>query len=443
MILVLGGGITGLAAARTLAEAGEDFLVLEAEDEPGGWCRSIRSGKYLFDRSGHFLHTADPRMRQWVLGLPGVTWKTVARDARVFLRGRITPYPFQANLHGHAADVVRRCLADFAAERIREAVSGPVEAGNLEEWLLRRFGRAMCREFFFPYNRKMWRTPLRRMGYDWTSWSVPVPTIGDLLAGARGEARTGVGYNPSFLYPRSGGIGSLVSALSAGVGDRVRTGTRISRLDLRKKVAWSAEGAAFHFDAVVSTVPLPGLARSCANLPSAVRAAASALRWVKVLCVNLGVRDPAATHGHWVYVPERSYPFFRTGFLSNVSAAAAPKGCASVFVETSFPSAARINIPEEVRRAIGGLRRMGVLRPGREPEVVEPVLLDPAYVVFDHVRDAAVRGVRQHLRGKGVFTAGRYGAWDYCGMEASMADGIRAAGDAVRKVRGAAGGAAR
>ncbi|HBG72590.1 MAG TPA: hypothetical protein DDX05_02990, partial [Deltaproteobacteria bacterium] len=47
MILVLGGGITGLAAARTLAAAGEDFLVLEAEAEPGGWCRSIRSGPYV------------------------------------------------------------------------------------------------------------------------------------------------------------------------------------------------------------------------------------------------------------------------------------------------------------------------------------------------------------------------------------------------------------
>ena len=35
MILILGGGITGLAAARTLAAAGEDFLVFEAEAEPG------------------------------------------------------------------------------------------------------------------------------------------------------------------------------------------------------------------------------------------------------------------------------------------------------------------------------------------------------------------------------------------------------------------------
>ena len=107
-----------------------------------------------------------------------------------------------------------------------------------------------------------------------------------------------------------------------------------------------------------------------------------------------------------------------------------------MFVETSFNSGVRVNVREEVRKATEGLRRMGVLRPGRKPEIVEPVLLDPAYVVFDHSRDAAVRRVRAHLREKGVFTAGRYGAWDYCGMEASMADGILAARDAIHKVRG-------
>jgi protoporphyrinogen oxidase len=436
MILVLGGGITGLAAARTLAAAGEDFLVLEAGAEPGGWCRSIRSGRYVFDTSGHFLHLSDPRMREWVLDLPGVSWDAVARDARVFLRGRTTPYPFQANLHGHSPDFIRRCLADFVSERIREALRGPVEPKHFEEWLLRRFGRAMCRAFFFPYNRKMWRASLRGMGYDWTSWAVPVPEIADLLAGARGEIRTGMGYNPFFLYPRAGGIGALVSALAAGVRGRVRTGTRVSRVDLRRRIAWSAGGEAFPYDAAISTIPLPELARSCVNVPPGIRAAASALRWVKVLCVNVGVRDPGATHGHWVYVPEPAYPFFRAGFLSNVSAAAAPEGCASVFVEKSFPSRARVDVGAEVRAALKGLRRMGVLRRDNEPDVVEPVLLDPAYVLFDPSRGAAVRGVREHVRKKGVFTAGRYGAWDYLGMEASMADGIRAAQDALRRVRG-------
>src|SRR5512144_2226060 len=130
MIIVLGGGVTGLAAAGALAAAGEEFLVLEKEEEPGGQCRSIAAGAYAFDRSGHFLHTAEPAMRDWILGLPGISWKETARDARVFLRGRLTPYPFQANLHGHDPAFVARCLAGFAAARIRAAVGGAREEDN-------------------------------------------------------------------------------------------------------------------------------------------------------------------------------------------------------------------------------------------------------------------------------------------------------------------------
>lgn len=434
MILIVGGGITGLAAARSVAAAGVPFLILEREKEPGGWCRSFRAGRYRFDMSGHFLHSSDPGMREWIRNLGGASWRTVARDARVFLRGKLTPYPFQANLCGHAPALVRECLRDFAAERIREAVRGTGEPRNFEEWLLSRFGKAMCREFFFPYNRKMWRTPLKNMEYGWTSWSVPVPAFQDVLAGARGMIRTGMGYNPTFLYPRSGGMGSLVSALAAGVQDRLRTGTRVVRVDTRRRIAWSAEGEAFRYEAIIATGPLPETALSCESLPRGVRAAAGALQWVKVLSVNLGVADIRMAPGHWAYVPERAYPFFRVGFLSNVSPSSAPKGCVSLFVEKSFPSRTRIDTAAEVRAAIRGLVRMGILRRGQSPEEVAPVVLDPAYVVFDQAHGKASASARGYLRGKGIFAAGRYGTWDYNGMEASMADGMRAAREALRYV---------
>ncbi len=432
MIIVLGGGVTGLAAARTLAAAGEEFLVLEKEDEPGGFCRSIAAGPYAFDMSGHFLHTAEPAMRDWILALPGVSWKETARDARVFLRGKLTSYPFQANLHGHDADFVARCLAGFAAARIRAAVRGEREEDNLAAWLLARFGREMCAAFFFPYNRKMWRAPLREMTCEWTGWSVPVPRFEDLLAGAHGDERRGMGYNASFLYPRRGGIGALPRALARSLRARIRTGAAASAVDLSRRVVRTADGKVFPYRAVVSTIPLPELARRAAGLASAPRKAAAALRWVKVLAVNLGVRRPGRTPGHWVYVPERSYPFFRVGFLSNVAPSSAPEGCASVFAERGFPAGARVDERREAESAVAGLRRMGVLAAGSRVEETRPVLLDPGYVVFDRPRRAAVPLLLRELGRRGVFPAGRYGAWDYYGMERSMADGVRAARDAMR-----------
>lgn len=435
MILVLGGGVTGLAAARALDAAGEDFLVLEREAEPGGWCRSIFAGRYTFDLSGHFLHTSDPEARDRILGVPGVPWRELERDARVLLDGVLTPYPFQVHLKGRPAAFVSRCLADFAAQRIREAIRGDRTPKHLAEWLLRRFGKTMCDAFFFPYNRKMWRTPLSKLGYEWTGWSVPVPRFDDLLAGASGEIRQGMGYNARFYYPARGGIGVLARALARPLKARLRPGTEVTRIDLPRKVVHTASGDAIPYGSVISTIPLPMLAARSAGLGRAAREAARRLSWVKVLSINMGVRMPGRTPGHWVYVPERTYPFFRVGFLSNVASSSAPAGCASIFVEKSIPAGAPVNVSREIEAAIRGLKRIGVLRRGTRVEEIRPVLLDPAYVLFDDARRKAVPILAREFARSNVILAGRYGAWDYYGMETSMSDGLRAAREAAHLQR--------
>jgi len=433
VIVVLGGGIAGLGAAAALAEAGSDCVVLEREPEPGGHCRSLTAGGYTFDRSGHFLHSSDPETSSRIGTLAGFPWLEVERDARVWLRGVLTPYPFQANLHGHAPALLRRCLSDFAAERIRETVRGMQPSGNFASWLRSRFGREMCRSFFYPYNRKMWQVPLSRLGIEWTDWSVPVPRFEDLLAGARGEVREGMGYNAVFRYPSRGGIGALPAALARRAGGAVRTTAEVTEVDLRRKVIRTAGGERVPFRAVVSTIPLPDLAARSTGLSSNARKAGAALSWVKVLAINLGVRRPGTIPGHWTYVPEEKYPFFRVGCLSNVAPYTAPRGRASLFVERSFRSGVRIDVDREIEAALRGLREMEWLSRGSVVEEVRPVVLDPAYVLFDKARRSAVSLLRKEFARNGVLLAGRYGAWEYSGMEHSIAQGIRAARGAVER----------
>ena len=126
-------------------------------------------------------------------------------------------------------------------------------------------------------------------------------------------------------------------------------------------------------------------------------------------------------------LPERSYRFFRVGFLSNVDRSAAPEGCSSLFVERSYLPEADVRVEAEVQSALRGLRKMGILDGGSVIEERREVMLNPAYVIFDKSREKAVGILAREFRRHGVILAGRYGAWDYYGMERSMADGIRAA----------------
>ena len=44
--LIIGAGITGLAFAK---EIGSDYLIVEKEREIGGFCRTIKSGGFIWD----------------------------------------------------------------------------------------------------------------------------------------------------------------------------------------------------------------------------------------------------------------------------------------------------------------------------------------------------------------------------------------------------------
>jgi len=55
-VLVLGGGISGLTAARVLQDKSRDFMLLERCPTFGGLTRTVEVGEFCFDYTGHFLH---------------------------------------------------------------------------------------------------------------------------------------------------------------------------------------------------------------------------------------------------------------------------------------------------------------------------------------------------------------------------------------------------
>jgi phytoene dehydrogenase-like protein len=70
-VVVVGAGLAGLACALRLAEAGEQVLVLEADDGPGGRVRTDDAGGFRVDRGFQLVNPAYPALRR-VLGDAGL-----------------------------------------------------------------------------------------------------------------------------------------------------------------------------------------------------------------------------------------------------------------------------------------------------------------------------------------------------------------------------------
>lgn len=76
-VVVVGGGLAGLAAARRLHRAGVPWRLLEADDRLGGRVATDRVDGFLLDRGFQVLNTAYPRLAGLVdVGTLGMGWFT-------------------------------------------------------------------------------------------------------------------------------------------------------------------------------------------------------------------------------------------------------------------------------------------------------------------------------------------------------------------------------
>jgi len=424
--VVLGAGLTGLSAAYHL---GGDVLVVEKETAPGGLCRSVEDDGFTFDLTGHLLHLRRPEIRDLVAELlPEQAFNRIDRRSFIYSHGVFTPYPFQVNTHGLPAEVVAECLVGF----IEAVGKGTLSAEEMEEvsfkdWALATFGAGVAKHFMFPYNEKLWLTDLSEMTCEWVSWAVPRPSVKEVVEGALGLSKRAFGYNPSFLYPRKGGIQILPDALAAKVPG-VRYGTEALAVDAKRRtVTLRASGSGreeeIPYTALVSTAPLPALLRMCRNLPPALADLASGLRYTAVVNVNLGVARAPLTDMHWVYFPGPELPFYRAGFPANFTSEAVPEGASSIYIEVALPPGERFDADALTERCRRGLISCGILR--AEDDIVARRIfhISPAYVVYDRLRKRRLPEALAALRGLGIHSVGRYGAWYYNSMEDSLASG--------------------
>jgi hypothetical protein len=146
---------------------------------------------------------------------------------------------------------------------------------------------------------------------------------------------------------------------------------------------------------------------------------------VAVVNLNLGVKGAAPRREHWLYVPEERFPFYRVGIPSN-HGEVAPRGCHTLSVEVSVPAGGETPVDLQ-ERCLAGLEELGLLRWRSDVVVAEQVRLDPAYVVFDAARPAAVAALRGAFRAAGVVLAGRWAEWKYSTMEDALTDGATVA----------------
>ncbi|MCI0411929.1 FAD-dependent oxidoreductase [bacterium] len=415
-VLIIGAGLAGLSAGYHLDKT--DHVLVEAEERVGGLCKSFFVDGFHFDCTGHLIHFRTSEGRQIITGLVGDRIQEHQRKSAIYIQGRYTDYPFQANTYGLPREIIKECVLGFAQTLLNKKKT---KVKNFQDWIQDTFGDGIARHFMVPYNEKLWQHDLGDIALDWVNWSIPKPSLEDVLNGALGIKNKQFGYNPVFYYPSEGGIGLLPESFP--IRGRLLLSTRVTKINLRKKEATLSDGCRIRYGSLFSTMPLHALLQILEDAPANVTAAHRNLQYVSVLNVNLGIDRPNVLPYHWVYYPEKDKPFYRIGCTSNFSSSVSPPNTSCLYIEISLRSDREHDVNALVSQTIASLRQTGILTDADRIVARFPVMLPYAYVVYNSARKKAVEHIQRYLKSHNVHSFGRYGSWVYSSMEDAVLEG--------------------
>jgi protoporphyrinogen oxidase len=422
-IVVLGAGLAGLSAAWHLQNKGIECLVFEKEPDVGGLCRSRRIKGFTFDCDGHLLHFKNKYTMQMVKRLLKGELLPHERNAWIHSFGMLGRYPFQANLCFLPRGIARECLIEFLKARQSDQGEPPV---NFLKWIKSSFGKGIARHFMIPYNSKFWTVPLEDMTSAWTGNFIPQPKPSEIVKGFFSENRHRFGYNSTFWYPRQAGIGQLAQAF----GRQLRNISRdspVTRIDLEKKEITVDRRGTFGFDALISTIPLPELAKIIHPMPAGTRRMFGRLRWNSIFNLNLGMKGACQPGRHWIYFPHKEYIFFRVGFFHNFSAGTAPAGNSAIYTEVAYSKERPVDKSSLVQRIIKDLSACGIISKNNKLAVLDINDIKYGYPIYDKNYSHATGAIKRFLSRNQITVCGRYGSWQYMSMEDAIIDGKNAA----------------
>jgi len=359
-IAIVGGGITGLAAAHRLVElrAGSlpetSVVVLEAATAIGGQIRTERAGDYLIEGGPDTLLTQKP----WGvalcerLGIAGELEDLSERGngTAILHRGRLLKIPegFLMMAPTRLAPILRSPLfswwgkARMLAEPLVPSRRVEVEDESLASFVRRRFGREVLERVAEPVMAGLYTADASRM-----SLRMTMPRFLDLEANegsitrplrraAASRARPfghGTGRG-SFVAPRLG-LGSIVEALRARLpGCDIRTGCEVTGLlPSVEPGQWSVRlsgGETLTADAVVLAGPAYASAGIVRDLDPTLATDLAALPYATCATVTLSyprdaVRGPLDTLGFFVPRTE-GLPILACSFVSEKFAGRSPSG---------------------------------------------------------------------------------------------------------------------
>jgi protoporphyrinogen oxidase len=338
-VAILGAGPAGLGAAFQLTRLGlAEVTVLERNAVVGGNAGSFELAGMQVDYGSHRLHPAcDAAVLADIRNMLGEDLLDRPRHGRIRLCGRWIHFPLKP------LDLALRLPPRFAAGVLQDSVTRPFRSPSgssgtdtFATVLEHGLGRTICRDFYFPYARKLWGVEPGELSGTQARRRVSGATVTKLLrkvaAAVPGLKGKGAGR---FYYPR-GGYGRISEAYrdaAQRAGARFVFNARVDSIQRRDAHITSVEYALadererLEADFVWSTIPITVLAGSLQPPPPpGVLESARNIGYRAMILIYLVLDQDQFTEYDAHYFPQDDIRISRLSEPKNYSATGQPRG---------------------------------------------------------------------------------------------------------------------
>ena len=415
-VVILGGGPTGLGAARRLTEIGDvEVRVFDENKQAGGLASSfVDEQGFTWDIGGHVQFSHYRYFDELMDELLRDQWLEHERESWVWMRDRFIPYPLQNNIHLLPREEFQQCLQGLIDSR----KNGTRPLDNFHDWIEASFGTGIAESFMLPYNFKVWGHQPEMMSHQWVGERVAtVDLLRVVMNAIDGKEDKGWGPNHRFRFPLHGGTGqiwrTLASRLPEGVFNACR---KCVRIETAKRLLHFADGSRESYDKLISTIPLDALI-SLADIES-LKPVASELRYSAVHVIGIGLKGSPPAHLKskcWMYFPEENCPFYRATVFSNYSPNNVPDISRywSLMVEVSESPFKPVDRARLLDSVIAGLLNTRLIASKDEVASVWMRSACHGYPTPFLGRDDLVESILAEFEKADVYSRGRFGGWKY------------------------------
>ncbi|EIJ4041784.1 NAD(P)-binding protein [Campylobacter jejuni] len=408
---IIGAGISGISIARLLKDNFE-VEVLERLPVIGGIARTKDvNGMAYHINGGHCFDSKYEDVKDFVFGkiLSKDNWNYMPRKAQVLFKNNWINYPIEFSIKE-----IDKIDTNLAFNITKEMFNASYKKGkNLQEWFINHFGPTLAKEYFIPYNTKIWGVEPKNMDSIWIEddkqMKLPVPTKENFYCSILNKKEFFDNMTHRyFYYPKTNNQNTFIEAMAEGVN--IVTNYQVNNIQ-KENNQWVVNGEK-KYDILINTSPLDLIPNILNNIPNNILEYFKKLKFNKV--TNILWETDGSLDFTWGYIPDPKIGFHR---ISNTGSIVNPK---SKFCTTE---------------AIGEISYEKLVQEGKKiPFLKNPLdynVTEHAYVFFDLNYVESKTKTIEYLNSINLISHGRFGEWEYYNMDICIKRSI----DLAKKIK--------